>query len=976
MTLPLDQFWKLAAESQLFEVERLATLRQNFDGFYGGRRQLTGRMAAEWLVKQRELTVYQARILLNGGHGPFQFGEYRLLNPRPVASAPARRFNGLHVGTHHRVLLHFWRDHDDDLWQQAYAQADLARRIRHPNLDRVYETVSTAEYRLIVTEWPEGTSLREMLRQRKRLPVAQSCLLVQQIATGLAHAHALGAVHGQLGLDEVVVQPSGHVKLLRQPIGSPFPIAWDRTPLEYASSVALYWAPEFLQPGTVPDPLTDVYALGCLLYELVAGRPPFHGDSVERVMAQHATERIEPLEEELENVPSGLTEMISFMMAKRRALRYPEMNEVVDKLNVFVPSGVRQTMPRRRATESYYLAQLDHRGMPLPQHLAVTDAQINLSESTLATRTTGPGIVSTDAVERPVDTPSTPMVVVDPSDPRTRLGRVSRKSARRVWMPAIVGATLLLLLFASLRPWRTVPQGRSGATESRDEALVSNATGTEDFPRDSVPTAQGSPPTATETLVEDDGRTLWASPTEGVPIDFSFAPAGAQLFVHVRPQAAAGDGGRRKSIGALGPDFARARQRFEQQLHLQLAEVQRLLMAIRSLDVGQTQMTMLVVVAPEVRRRLREQAEALRVLPRGVLARLGDAAAWFPNTAADHLVLGDRAQLEEISADPAAPPLRRELETLRRVSDVDRQLTILATPNFLAADGRSLFSGPRKIFRQPLLDFFGLSTQAASFSMHLDSGTFVELRWVCPVDTDPRRVAQEGRRQFERIPARVNEYLGGVVIPSYWQPLALRLPLMVQFLGQQMRDGVADRVAILNAYLPPEAAHNLILASELAAASASSSAAPNTSSLELPSSPQGSTIDRILTSEATLIVNQQSVETVMQDFADVVRLQTGNAAFFIRIEGRDLQLEGITRNQQIRNVRLENRTIGQILTQLVVRANPSPVSDPRQPQQKLLWVVAPGETPGVLITTRTAAREKGYRLPVDFVAETPDGGLQ
>jgi len=96
--------------------------------------------------------------------------------------------------------------------------------------------------------------------------------------------------------------------------------------------------------------------------------------------------------------------------------------------------------------------------------------------------------------------------------------------------------------------------------------------------------------------------------------------------------------------------------------------------------------------------------------------------------------------------------------------------------------------------------------------------------------------------------------------------------------------------------------------------------------------------------------------------------------FRIKIIGPDLQLDGITRNQQIRGFDVQDSTLSRILTQLVVKANPNQVEDPSDPGQKLVWVLAPnpdGADPDeiVLITTRRAAEANDYQLAEPFVGQ-------
>jgi hypothetical protein len=114
----------------------------------------------------------------------------------------------------------------------------------------------------------------------------------------------------------------------------------------------------------------------------------------------------------------------------------------------------------------------------------------------------------------------------------------------------------------------------------------------------------------------------------------------------------------------------------------------------------------------------------------------------------------------------------------------------------------------------------------------------------------------------------------------------------------------------------------------------------------------------------------------MRDLADDVKgnLKGAPFDFEIKIIGDDLKLDGITRNQTIRDFKQENQTVADILTALVRKANPvTTVKDPFETDQKLVWLIGPDpDSPGkqaVLITTRNAAKTKKYTLPPVFVAK-------
>lgn len=346
---------------------------------------------------------------------------------------------------------------------------------------------------------------------------------------------------------------------------------------------------------------------------------------------------------------------------------------------------------------------------------------------------------------------------------------------------------------------------------------------------------------------------------------------------------------------------------------------------------------------------------------------LGGRQAFVPSSHPRLLVWGDAADIQEVIKGEGAPPLlRREMEQLRQASDEQRHVTLLTTPNFLAADGRQVLSGSREILRGPILQLLGDGIQAVSLSLHLSESFYGELRLVSTLDRVPLQLVADCQQRLQQVPRQINDHLGEIPLDPSWQKLALRLPLMVNFLFQQTRIGVSDGCAVMNFVVPPHAAHNLFLASDLAMVSI----APK----DLPKSTVAATYDsrweRILSYRMTFELPQQSLEFALRDVALGVNEAIADARLEIRIQGQDLQLEGITRNQQIRDLKLENHTVGEILTEIVVRANPVRSDAPDDPAQKLVWVADPAASAFqqvILVTTRAAAERLGYRLPAPFV---------
>ena len=125
-------------------------------------------------------------------------------------------------------------------------------------------------------------------------------------------------------------------------------------------------APEFLQEGKSPDALTDIYALGCTLYELLAGQPPFPGADLRTKMHQHATQPIQPLD--AVGVPPGLTQVVAYLMAKNPAVRYQHLNQVIAQVSPFVdPSRLNIASPKPPATQAVYERAIQQRRRPPPR---------------------------------------------------------------------------------------------------------------------------------------------------------------------------------------------------------------------------------------------------------------------------------------------------------------------------------------------------------------------------------------------------------------------------------------------------------------------------------------------------------------------------------------------------------------------------------------------------------------------------------
>jgi len=219
---------------------------------------------------------------------------------------------------------------DHVLIERFEREARAVARLSHPNIVSVYDSGRDADVRYIVMEYVPGVSLAQLLREREQLPVPEAVEIAAQIASALAAAHAAGIVHRDVKPGNVMVDPSGAVKVLDFGIArATTDIALTRTAMVLGS--APYIAPETAL-GRSADARSDIYSLGCVLYEMLTGRPPFIGELPAVVMNQHATAEPLPPRELRPEIPGALEALVLQMLAKLPLDRPQSARELVGAL--------------------------------------------------------------------------------------------------------------------------------------------------------------------------------------------------------------------------------------------------------------------------------------------------------------------------------------------------------------------------------------------------------------------------------------------------------------------------------------------------------------------------------------------------------------------------------------------------------------------------------------------------------------------
>jgi tetratricopeptide (TPR) repeat protein len=220
-------------------------------------------------------------------------------------------------------------------------EARSASALDHPNLCIVHDVGESDGRLFIVLALYEGETLRERL-QRGPLPVAEAREVAIQVARGLARAHEAGIIHRDIKAANVMLTRRGEAKILD------FGIAKLRGDEASLTRTGASWGtPAYMSPeqarGEPVDARTDVWSLGILLFEMLAGRRPFGGDSVEAVLSSILTREPEPLGRIRPDVPPELARVVARALAKNPAERHANAGEMLADLE----SGTARPARRR-----------------------------------------------------------------------------------------------------------------------------------------------------------------------------------------------------------------------------------------------------------------------------------------------------------------------------------------------------------------------------------------------------------------------------------------------------------------------------------------------------------------------------------------------------------------------------------------------------------------------------------------------------
>ncbi|MCU0704483.1 MAG: protein kinase [Fimbriiglobus sp.] len=344
---------KLISEGDLREVRRRWTTEvkgsdSDVDAF------------RKFLVKERFLTEYQAALIQRGRAEGFVVADYVILE-RIGSGQSAGVYKAIHTSGQVVALkvLPGSKARDPNTLNRFQREGRLLTQLDHPNAVRAFQVGQAGGVHFIAMEHIEGETLDAVLDRRKRLPPAEAVRLIHQTLHGLQHLHDKRMVHRDLKPANLMLTPqpkadtlTSTVKVLdiglgRELFDEASPATQD---LHLTSEGALLGTPDYLAPeqardARATDIRADIYSLGCVLYHLITGRPPFTDRNVMAMMVKHATASVTPVRELVPEVPAALSTVIDRLLAKKADDRPSTPAEAAELLAPFLPQKAQRAEP-------------------------------------------------------------------------------------------------------------------------------------------------------------------------------------------------------------------------------------------------------------------------------------------------------------------------------------------------------------------------------------------------------------------------------------------------------------------------------------------------------------------------------------------------------------------------------------------------------------------------------------------------------
>jgi eukaryotic-like serine/threonine-protein kinase len=299
-----------------------------------GDKALAGRMVSQGL-----LTQYQAERLLAGRNTGFFLEKYKILD-HIASGGMGEVYRAEHTMLGRVVALKVLprkRAAKQTALERFQREGRALARLDHPNIVRTYDVGHERDLHFLIMEYVDGKPLWRLVRNQGRVPWRQTVDIITQVVRGLEHAWAQGIVHRDIKPGNVLVTADGQAKVLDMGLAHLFDEPEQQADSSssvkrFAVGTGDYMAPEQVLGQDHVDHRTDIYSLGCMMYFMLSGGPPFEGGSTLEKLERHRNVRARPVQELTPDVPDRVAAILRRMMSKRPDHRYNEAKELLADL--------------------------------------------------------------------------------------------------------------------------------------------------------------------------------------------------------------------------------------------------------------------------------------------------------------------------------------------------------------------------------------------------------------------------------------------------------------------------------------------------------------------------------------------------------------------------------------------------------------------------------------------------------------------
>ena len=357
-SLSSDRFLELVASSKLVEESALAKLEKRVRDQLDGRLPNRVEKLSNLLVRQGLLTDWHVEKLLAGKYKGFFLGNYKLLGHIGTGG-----MSSVYLAEHTRMgdqraikVLPKSRVKDATYLARFQLEAKAIASLNHPNIVLAYDLDNDGDVHYIVMEYVDGTDMQQIVKQHGPLDMKFAAEMVAQAARGLQHAHNNGVIHRDVKPANLLIDKTRVVRLLD--MGLALVDDEDEQSLTMANNenvlgTADYLAPEQALNSHSVDHRADIYGLGCTLYYLLTGQPPFSDGTLAQRIARHQKEMPKPIRDIRKDCSGELEGICVKMIQKDPKYRYQSAGEVASALEKYAVNAPVSVLSGSESTYGY-----------------------------------------------------------------------------------------------------------------------------------------------------------------------------------------------------------------------------------------------------------------------------------------------------------------------------------------------------------------------------------------------------------------------------------------------------------------------------------------------------------------------------------------------------------------------------------------------------------------------------------------------